>query len=345
MNYLFELTHPKHYYQFKVVIKALQNNSANSLLVIARNKDVLLKVLEEDDIPFVIYGKHGKSMISKLFVLPNLLYTYLKIIRNNNIDVVISKASPYAALLSKLLKIKTIITPDSEVVNITKKLVAPVASLVITPENYALNYEGKHKRIIGFFEDCYLAPSVFTPDKSLVKQLGFSLDNPYFILRFISWNANHDINNFGFSQDEKIHIVNILKACGDVYISSEGLLPKEIEKYRIVIPPSKIHHVLHYATMYIGDSQTMATESALLGTPSIRFNSFVGENDMTNFKLLEEKFKLLKNFNNFSDVLFCINEFINNPENKDNWLKKRANYYTERGDVNNEIFSFIADVK
>jgi predicted glycosyltransferase len=29
--------------------------------------------------------------------------------------------------------------------------------------------------------------------------------------------------------------------------------------------------------MYIGDSQTMAAEAAVLGTPSIRFNDFVGE--------------------------------------------------------------------
>ena len=32
-----------------------------------------------------------------------------------------------------------------------------------------------------------------------------------------------------------------------------------------------------FAKMYIGDSQTMAAEAAVLGTPSIRFNDFVGE--------------------------------------------------------------------
>jgi predicted glycosyltransferase len=29
--------------------------------------------------------------------------------------------------------------------------------------------------------------------------------------------------------------------------------------------------------LYIGDSQTMAAEAAVLGIPSIRFNSFVGK--------------------------------------------------------------------
>ena len=32
-----------------------------------------------------------------------------------------------------------------------------------------------------------------------------------------------------------------------------------------------------FAEMYIGDSQTMAAEAAVLGTPAIRFNDFVGE--------------------------------------------------------------------
>lgn len=344
MNYLFELSHPKHYYQFRIIIKELLTNTSNNILVIARDKDVLLKVLEEDGIPFIIYGKHGKSIISKLLVLPNLFYTYLKILRKNKIDIVISKASPYAAILSKIINIKTVITPDSEVVSITKKLVAPLATSVITPENYSLDYGKKHKRFQGFFEDCYLHPLVFSPNKELVKKLGFSPNKPYFILRFISWNANHDINNFGFSDDEKIQIVNKLKANGDVYISSEGTLPIEIEKYRIKIPPSKIHHVIHFASIYIGDSQTMATESSLLGTPSIRYNSFVGENDMTNFILLEEKYKLLKNYSRFSDLMLCIDEYIKNHQNKDNWLEKRVDYYNHIGNVNKKILSFIESV-
>jgi len=344
MNYLFELAHPKHYYQFRLVIQTLHKNPSNNLLIIARDKDVLLKVLKEDGIPFIVYGKHGKSIFSKFFVLPTLFHSYFKIIRKNKIDVVISKASPYAALLGIILDLKTIITPDSEIVTITKKLVAPLATSIITPNNYSLDYGEKHKRFSGFFEDCYLHPDVFSPNKELVKKLGFSLKRPFFILRFISWNANHDINNYGFTSKEKIAIVNKLVRFGDVYISSEGVLPREIEKYRITIPHSKIHHVLHFASMYIGDSQSMATESALLGTPSIRYNSFVGENDMTNFILLEKKYKLLKNFNKFSLMILCVDKFLSSSNNKNEWLKKRKKYYNEIGNVNYEIQSIIENV-
>ena len=37
-----------------------------------------------------------------------------------------------------------------------------------------------------------------------------------------------------------------------------------------------MHHVMAYASLYIGDSQTMAAEAGVLGTPFVRFNDFVG---------------------------------------------------------------------
>ena len=36
------------------------------------------------------------------------------------------------------------------------------------------------------------------------------------------------------------------------------------------IDPSDMHHALAFASLYIGDTQTMAAEAAVLGTPSIR---------------------------------------------------------------------------
>ena len=37
-----------------------------------------------------------------------------------------------------------------------------------------------------------------------------------------------------------------------------------------------MHHVMVFALLYIGDSQTMAAEAGVLGVPFVRFNDFVG---------------------------------------------------------------------
>ena len=50
MKYIFELNHPKHYYQFKYIMQSLQKQG-HEILVLARDKDVLLKVLEEENVP------------------------------------------------------------------------------------------------------------------------------------------------------------------------------------------------------------------------------------------------------------------------------------------------------
>ena len=37
-----------------------------------------------------------------------------------------------------------------------------------------------------------------------------------------------------------------------------------------------MHHVMAFASLYVGDSQTMAAEAGVLGVPFVRFNDFVG---------------------------------------------------------------------
>jgi hypothetical protein len=45
---------------------------------------------------------------------------------------------------------------------------------------------------------------------------------------------------------------------------------------KIKIPPHMLHDALAYATLCVGDSQTMAAEAAMLGTPSLRVSTFSG---------------------------------------------------------------------
>ena len=61
-----------------------------------------------------------------------------------------------------------------------------------------------------------------------------------------------------------------------IYITSERPLEPQFEKYRIKINPLDMHHVMAFASLDIGDSQTMAAEAGVLGVPFVRFNDFVG---------------------------------------------------------------------
>ena len=337
MVYLFELNHPKHYYQFKYVMQMLRRDG-HKIQVIARDKDVLLDVLRQEGVYFEVFGKHYKGLFNKVIGTLPILHHYAKLVRRVNPDVIVSKASFYGCLMAKLYGKKSFIFPDSEVVKVTNRYVVPLASWVITPQTFGLDYGKKHLRVKGFFENCYLAPSVFTPDEKVVADS--DLQQPYAIFRFVGWFANHDVGNNGFILEQKLKMIRLVERRMKVYISSEKKLPEQLKQYKLPVKASDIHHALAFAALYVGDSQTMATEAALLGTPALRSNSFVGPNDMTNFKILEHKYHLLRNVADFDNVMTVLDE-LSKAGMKQHWQQLQQKYFSEVGDTNSAIVEML----
>lgn len=337
MKYIFELNHPKHYYQFKHVMKTLQQDG-HDILVLARDKDVLLNVLKEESVPYRIFGRHKKSMLAKVLGAVGLVGNYLSIAKEYQPDVIVSKASWYGTFTARLLHKRSVIFPDSEVVKVTNKYVVPLCTQVVTPQSFQLDYGSKHCRVGGIFEDCYLAPQVYRADDSVVER--YDLKKPYAVVRFVGWFANHDVGNSGFSLEEKIALVKAIAQNMTVYVSSEKSLPPELSSYKLPTPASVIHDVLHSADLYVGDSQTMAAEAALLGTPAIRSNSFVGDNDMSNFIMLEKQYGLLRNVARPEDAI-ALASAMSADSHKAAWKEKRERYYAQVGDINKNIVEIL----
>lgn len=340
MRYIFELNHPKHYYQFKYVMQALASQGHN-ILVLARDKDVLLDVLEEEGVEYTLFGKHRKKMSAKIMGTFSIIKNYLSIVHRYHPDVIVSKGSWYGTFTAWLTRKKSVIFPDSEVVKLTNNYVVPLCTQVVTPQSFKLDYGKKHSRVAGIFEDCYLSPQVYKPDPSIVEEYG--LQKPYAVLRFVGWFANHDVGNKGFNSEEKQTLVQKIAKNMTVYISSEKELPEELQQYRLPTPASSIHDVLSFADLYVGDSQTMAAEAALLGTPAIRCNSFVGPNDMSNFIMLQKDYGMLFNIADPSEATAKAEE-LSQQSHKAEWQQKREQYYAQIGDINASITHMLTNV-
>ena len=95
-------------------------------------------------------------------------------------------------------------------------------------------------------------------------------------MRFVKLKANHDDHIKGINKEVALRLIEIMNPHMDIYITSERELEPELEPYRIKINPIYMHDVMAFASLYIGDSQTMAMEACTMGVPSIRFNDFVG---------------------------------------------------------------------
>ena len=93
--------------------------------------------------------------------------------------------------------------------------------------------------------------------------------------------------------------------------------------------------------MLIGDTQTMATEAGILGTPAIRCNSFVGENDMGNFIELEKKYDLIYSYRDQDEALNKALELLKDDNLKREWAKKIERLLNEKIDVTKFMVEFI----
>ena len=338
MKIVIEINHPKHYYQFKYVANLLRTD--HEVIFLARDKEIVFKILEEESVKYHSFGKHYKNIVGKLWGSFEIFFTYFRLIRKIKPDIIISKASPYSTILGKFLNIKTVIFPDSEVVALTNKFVSKLADLIITPISFSHSFGKKHHKVSGFFEETYLSKDVFTPNQK-IKEILAPEGQLFAILRFVSWNANHDIGKSAVSTEIIEKIINKIEDKMTIYITSEAKLPKLLSKYSLPIPKNEIHSALYYASLYVGDSQSMATESALLGTPAIRCNKFVGENDMNAFKVLENDLHLLYNFPDWNLALKKVDEIEDFSELKKEWRIKANDYYSGKKDINTEIVIII----
>ena len=93
--------------------------------------------------------------------------------------------------------------------------------------------------------------------------------------------------------------------------------------------------------MLIGDSQTMTTEAGILGTPAIRCNSFVGDDDMGNFIELEKKYGLIYSYRDPNEALNKSLELLKNDNLKREWQKKREKLLNEKIDVTKFMVELI----
>ena len=93
--------------------------------------------------------------------------------------------------------------------------------------------------------------------------------------------------------------------------------------------------------MYIGDSQSMAVESALLGTPGVRFNDFSGEIGVLNE--LEDKYQLTYSFktNQVEEFFNQVEEMLKDETLKKDFLGRREKMLSEKINVFNFFIWFI----
>ncbi len=332
MNILIDIAHPAHVHLIRNTYFELKSHGHN-VFVTVKNIPSAIKLLEKYNIPFIYLGGKNDTLFGKaiLQLVFNLKIWWLVV--KNKIQIGFG-SSLTLAHISCLSKMKSIILDDDddEVEPLFVRYGHPYADVVLSPA-CAVRATPKLIPYMGYHELAYLHPNRFKPDVSVLTEIGLTEGDCYFVLRFNAFKAHHDAGILGLSLENKRKLVEMLEKRGKVFITAERNIDREFEKFRLSLSPEKVHSLIYYATMLIGDSQTMTSEAAVLGTPSIRSNSFVGR--ISYLEEEEHKYELTYGFlpDKSDEMLMKIAELLAMPDLKNTWEIRRNKMLNDKIDV------------
>ena len=336
MKIVVDINHPAHVHYFKNFIWEMEKRG-HVLLITASEKEVSYRLLDNYKFHYVKFGTYGKSLVKKMFMIPLLDMRMYFAVKKFKPDIFLGFGSIRAAHASKLMGKPCIALDDTEHARWEHLLYVPFTNAILTPACFNKDFGKKQVRYNGYTELAYLHPRYFKPNPSVLHEIGVGKNEPYMLLRFVSWSASHDVGQQGIRN--KYDLVKKLEKYGRVFISSEEPLPSELRDYSLKLSPEKIHDVLYFAHLYLGEGGTMATEAALLGTPALFVSSLAGT--MGNFIELEKKYGLMYSYKDPDRAIEKATELLHQNNLKECWQQKRDKLLNDKIDVTAFLIDFV----
>lgn len=339
MRIIVDIGHPGHVHFFKNFIWEMQKRK-HKVLITSSDKDVAIDLLKSYGFDFIFTSKRYSGVKLGYELLKRDLQM-AKIAKKFKPDIITGINNTIAAHVSKVTRAKSIIFTDTEHAKLANMITFPFSDVICTPSCYRGHIGEKQFCYEGYHELAYLHPRYFTPNPDILQELGFTTDDRIIIMRFVSWEATHDLGHHGLTLEDKRKAVHEFEKYGHVLISSEKPLPADLEKYKISISPEKMHDLLYYATLLYGESATMASECAVLGTHAI-FCDYAGRGYTDEEEL---KYDLVYNFKDERTMaVSSLNkaiELLENPNLKINGKKKREVLLKDKIDVTSFMTRFV----
>lgn len=359
MNILIDIVHPAHVHLVRNFCKEMRAKG-HKVVVTCKHIPSAMQLLDMYEIPYIRLGEKKDSIMLKAF--EQLIYNLklLRIARREKCTIALGSSITLAhiaalskwSLFRKRIHAILLDDDDDEVEPLYAKYAHPFAEVVLSPKDTPR----ATKKVVyypAYHELAYLHPKRFTPSLEVLDEAGIAYKKdakgnvtvvePYFIMRFNAFKAHHDVGVVGLTIENKRRMVKLLSQHGKVFITTERNIDEEFRPYQLKVSQEKVHSLMYYATMFVGDSQTMTSEAAVLGTPAIRCNTFVGR--IHYLEEEEHRYGLTYGFRpEDSERMFEKVEKLlamGTAELKDEWSKRRAVLLNEKIDYTSFLVWFI----
>ena len=344
MKLLVGMSHPAHFHLFRETMNILKRNN-HTVSVVITPKDVLEDLLKESNIDYfkLVERNDYKGFTGKLRKLISSSLKLDKLVREQRPDLMMGSFTQMA-WVGHRRGIPNIFFGEDDIsyTFLQSFITYPFVDHIVAPEVTKVGiFAFKKIAYPGTQKMAYLHPRVFTPDELCVPEI--DVKKPYAIIRLVALNAYHDVAKRGIDIEMLRSIIEHLKHFGNVFISSEKPLPEEFETYKLPVDSSNIHHALAFADLFIGDSQSMTVEAALLGTPALRINDFAKKVSILN--MLENDYGLTSSFKTgqLGEMLQKTDELIQKQDICEEYQKNKSRFMEQAVDVSAFFAWFIGN--
>jgi uncharacterized protein len=333
MRILIDIGHPAHVHLFKNFAWEMQKKEHN-ILFTCREKEFEIELLEHYNFEYKSFGKKYSTAVGKLLGLVE--FDIKEFIQGFKFkpDIFLSHGSMYAAHAAWLLS-KPHISMEDTGNREQIRFYLPFTDVVLTPDVLQLELGPKQIKYAGYHELTYLHPNRYSNTRRNGGDIPVYGEN-YAVMRFVSWNATHDMGQRGFSERQKVELIKFLSSKMNIVVSSESRLPERYEIYKYKMKPEKMHDILAASKIFIGEGATMASEAGILGIPSVYVNS-----QKSCYNDDQEKYGLVYNYRNGEKVQQKIKEILKIPNVKVEWQKRRQNMLEDKIDVTAFMIWFV----
>lgn len=290
MKVLFDIGHPAHVHLFRCLAHELIGRGDQAFFVY-REREAVKALLDHEGFQSVSLGKSSIGLVGKILSLFKATIGLAKVIRSYKPSLIMSHGSISAAWAGWLTRVPHIALEDTY--NMEQvRLYRPFTKIILSGDYEHPPLGKKEIRYPGYHELAYLHKKRFTPDTRIKEKIDIKSEQKLIILRFVGWNASHDLGITGIPLKKKIEIVRRFEKFGRVIVSSEKDLPLELEPFRMALPAHKLHDLLASADLVFGESATVVSEAAVLGV----FGVYLDKHGRYYTTDQEKKYKLVKNY-------------------------------------------------
>ena len=333
---LFDILHPTHVHIFRNLIAELTARG-HEVKITMREKDVARDLLDQYGLPYEIVSRQrsGAGLALEFAERGARLF---RAAGRFQPDFLVGCMGPSIASVGRLRRLLTrdrariVVFYDTEMATLTNSFVYPLADYVCTADCYQAQVNGNHLTYPSYQQLAYTHPRRFTPDPEIVRSLGVDPGSRYFLVRFVSYQASHDLGVDSIPLEKKLALVHALSAHGRVIVSSESVVPRELEPFLLKLPARHMHHLLAFATLLVGESATMASEAACLGVKAV----YISPHGRGYTDDQERRYGLVENFTGErfrSDWVSAVERLAADPELANRSRAAREKLLSEKIDV------------